>query len=110
MPYDENLVQLLRTALAEAGTPGVVEKKMFGSRAFLVWGKIFINVIGHRFMCRYHPEHHAEVCRRHDYQPKIMRGKEMKNFCTVDPADFRSEDDFYYWLHLCLACNERLAG
>ncbi len=110
MAYDESLAELMRNALAESGVPGVVEKKMFVGLAFLVRGKMCINVGRRGLMLRYDPDMHEEVCRRHDYQPKVMRGREMKSYCTVDPTDFRTEEDFYYWLRLCLAYNAKLVG
>lgn len=110
MAYDESLAELMRNALAESGVPGVVEKKMFGGLAFLVRGKMCINVGRRGLMLRYDPAMHDEVSKRHDYQHKVMRGREMKSYCTVDPVDFRTEEDFYYWLNLCLAYNEKLVG
>ena len=110
MAYDENLAGLVRTALAEAGTPGVVEKKMFGSLAFLVRGKMFINVGLTTLMCRHDPALKETLSGWPGYRPKFMKGRDMPGFCTVDPTAFQAEEDFYQWLDACLQYNEKIAG
>lgn len=53
MPYNEKLANRIREALGEL--PDVEEKKMFGGIAFIVNGKMCVNVSGDEMMCRFDP-------------------------------------------------------
>jgi hypothetical protein len=35
----------------------------------------------------------------------IMKGKELKGYCYVNPIGFWSKKDFEYWVDLCLDYN-----
>lgn len=55
MAYDLNLANKVREYLAEATALEVEEKNMFGGIAFLVDGKMCVNVSGEQLMCRIDP-------------------------------------------------------
>ncbi|SEW51560.1 TfoX/Sxy family protein [Chitinophaga arvensicola] len=108
MAYDQDLAERVRTHLA--GVPGIEteEKKMFGGLAFMVNGKMCINVSGNRLMCRFDPEQTAQLSKKRGYLPMIMKGKEYKGYCYVEPIGFKSKGNFERWINLCLDFN-RLA-
>jgi hypothetical protein len=54
MAFDEAVAERVRKALA--GSPDVVEKRMFGGIAFMVRGNMWCGVIGDRLMLRVGPK------------------------------------------------------
>lgn len=91
------------------GFPGlhIEEKKMFGGLAFMVNGKMCINVSDDKLMCRFDPESYEEISLKPGYEQMIMRGSEYKGYCYVRSEGFESEQDFRFWLELCLDYNDR---
>lgn len=104
MAYDENLASRLREALKT--TPNVMEKKAFGGLVFMVDDKMCINVSGDNLMCRYNPEDQKEVESKVGYHPMVMKEKSMPGFCFVSPEGIENEEDFEFWLKLCLDYNK----
>ena len=37
----------------------------------------------------------------------IMKGKELKGYCYVEPLGFENNKDFSWWINLCLRFNDR---
>jgi hypothetical protein len=107
MSYDEKLAGRIRNYLSALPKFKVEEKKMFRGLAFIVNGKMCINVSGENLMCRFDPGVHEQVAEKIGYQPMIMKGKEYKGYCYVEPAGFKSKRKFEYWISLCLDYNER---
>lgn len=107
MAYDMELAQRVRDYLRYV--PGITteEKKMFGGLAFLVNGKMCINVTNVGLMCRYDEQQAAIIANRKGYRPMIMKGKSLPGYCYVGPEGFSRTDDFSYWMELCLAFNEK---
>jgi GNAT superfamily N-acetyltransferase len=58
-------------------------------------------------MCRFDPESTSEIADRAGFMTMIMKGKELKGYCYVDPSGFRQQEDFEFWVNLCLDYNER---
>lgn len=107
MAYDAHLADRVREYLAAIPDIEVEERTMFGGLAFLVNGKMCINIGDDRLMCRFDPEMTAELSDRAGFLPMIMKGKELKGYCYVDSAGFRSRKDFEFWMKLCLDFNDR---
>lgn len=107
MAYDTALADKVRTYLSRCTELKVEEKKMFRGLGFMVNGKMCVNVSGQNLMCRFDPLLQEEVAAKKGFEHMIMKGKEMKGYCYIQPAGFSSEDDFQYWMHLCLDYNER---
>ncbi|MEJ1240877.1 TfoX/Sxy family protein [Chryseolinea sp. T2] len=105
MPYDTDLADRVRLHLAEVPRIKITEKKMFRGLAFLVNGKMCVNVSGDNLMCRIDPERYEIVSKRKGFKPMVMRGKEMKGYCYVSPDGFKAKKDFDYWLQQCLDFN-----
>jgi TfoX/Sxy family transcriptional regulator of competence genes len=104
MAYNEALASRVRKALAHLGN--VEEKKMFKGIAFMVDGKMCINVSGDELMCRFRPSLQETVAQRKGYRAMIMKGKQLDGYAYVSKEGFESVEDFKYWVNLCLEFNK----
>lgn len=107
MAYEERLADRVREYLSDFTTHHIEEKKMFRGLAFLVNGKMCVNVSGENLMCRFDPALEEEVLQRTGFAPVIMKGKQLKGYCYVGPEGLQSRKDFEYWINLCLGFNEK---
>lgn len=107
MAFNIELAERLRNYLLKIPGLAIEEKKMFGGLAFMVDGKMCVNVSGDNLMCRYDPEFLTVVSRRKGYLPMIMKGKEYKGYCYVEPNGFDNKNNFEFWMKLCLDFNEK---
>lgn len=107
MAYDIKVADRIRAYLARFSPFPIEEKKMFGGLAFLVNGKMCINVSGNNLMCRFDPNRKDEVAKRPGYKKVVMKGREYKGYCYVKPNGFKAEEDFSDWVNLCLEFNEQ---
>ena len=107
MAYSTKLAERIRTYLESIPKIKVEEKEMFRGLAFLVNGKMCLNVSGDNLMCRYDPAMESEVAERTGFQPMIMKGKQLRGYCYVSEDGYKSKANFEYWLKLCLDFNEK---
>lgn len=107
MAYDTDLATRVRAYLADIPTIEIAEKKMFGGLAFMVNGKMCINVSDNRLMCRFDPELTEQLSEKAGFLPMTMNGKEYKGYCYVEPIGFKSKKDFKFWITLCLDFNDQ---
>lgn len=107
MPYDTKLADRIRQYLTMFPGLKTEEKKMFSGLAFMVNGKMCINVSGEKLMCRFDPDAQEEIAEKNGFQPMIMKGKEYKGYCYVDAETCTSDQELEYWINLCLKFNER---
>ncbi|MBC7485953.1 MAG: TfoX/Sxy family protein [Cytophagaceae bacterium] len=107
MAFDIKLADRIREHLSEKNELKVEEKKMFRGMTFMVNDKMCINVSGKNLMCRFDPNLQEQVAEKTGFQTMIMKGKEFKGYCYVEPNGFKSKKDFSYWLDLCLDFNKR---
>lgn len=105
MAYDTLLACRVREYLAEFPKLDIEEKKMFRGLAFLVNGKMCINISSQNLMCRFDPMLTEDVAEKKGYLPMIMKGKEYKGYCYVEPIGIKSRKDFKFWVDLCLKFN-----
>jgi len=106
MAYDTKLADRIREYLAEIPNLEIQEKKMFRGLTFMVNGKMCINVSGENLMCRFDPKLQNEIAEKKGYQSMIMKGKEYKGYCYINPDGFRDKKDFEYIISLCLEFNK----
>ena len=106
MAYNTKVAERIREYLADLPDLKIEEKKMFGGLAFMVNGKMCVNVSGERLMCRFDPDLTQEISDKKGYAPMLMKNKEYKGYCYVDPEGFKAKADFDYWLKLCLDFNK----
>lgn len=107
MAYDLNLADRVREYLMHFPKLEIEEKKMFSGLAFLINGKMCINVSGENLMCRFDPALTPDIAERTGFLPMMMKGKEYKGYCYVEPIGFMKQKDFGFWIGLCLDFNER---
>jgi TfoX/Sxy family transcriptional regulator of competence genes len=107
MPYSTKLAERVRTYLQPIADLKIEEKEMFKGLAFLVNGKMCVNVSGEDLMCRYDPELELEVAERTGFKPMIMKGKQLRGYCYVSEEGYKSKSNFEYWLKLCLDFNSK---
>jgi TfoX/Sxy family transcriptional regulator of competence genes len=107
MAYDIKLADRIREYLA--GFPGlrITEKEMFSGLTFMVNDKMCVCVSGDNLMCRFDPALQETVAEIRGFEPMIMKGKELKGYCYINPTGLRSKNDFEYWVNLCLEYNEK---
>ncbi|MDF2515127.1 MAG: methyltransferase [Sphingobacterium sp.] len=96
MAYNNELANRVRERLAMEENIEVEEKKMFSGLSFLVNGKMCVNVSHDNLMCRYDTELEEEVSERKGFSPMIMKGKQLKGYCYVEPIGFQKHHDFEY--------------
>lgn len=107
MAYDTKLADRVRDHLAAIPKLKIKEKVMFSGVAFMVNGKMCVNVSDENLMCRIDPARREEVEERKGFVPMIMNGKDLKGYCYVSPNGFKSKKDFEYWIGLCLEFNPK---
>ena len=107
MAYNTKLADRIREHLAQFPELEIEEKEMFRGLAFMVNGKMCINVSGENLMCRFDPALTPELAERTGYFPMMMKGKETKGYCYVEPEGIRDNKDFQFWVGCCLDFNER---
>lgn len=107
MAYDTKLADKIRAYLSSFPKIEVAEKKMFGGLAFMINGKMCVNVSGKNLMCRFDPVFTEALAEKHGFLPMIMNGKKYKGYCYVEPNGFKNKNDFEFWMNLCLNFNGR---
>lgn len=107
MAYDTQLADRIREYLSNFPKLKIEEKEMFKGLVFMVNQKMCVNVSDDNIMCRFDPTLQEEVAEKNGYMPMIMKGKEIKGYCYVEPSGFKSKKDFDYWMELCLSFNAK---
>lgn len=78
---------------------------MFRGLAFMVNGKMCVNVSNDNLMCRFDPILQEEVEKRKGFRQVIMKGRTYKGYCYVSEDGCKTKKDFEFWLHSCLDFN-----
>lgn len=104
---DEKLVERVRAALADVAS--VNEKKMFGSVAFMVRGKMCVSARAERIMCRIDPSQHDAALQRKGCRTVVMRGRPYRGFVYVDSPALPTARSLKYWIRLALDYNKHQA-
>ena len=107
MPYNIKTADRVREHLAQVPGITIEEKKMFSGLAFMVNGKMCVNVTDDNLMCRFDPVLTDTLADKRGFLPMIMRGTVYQGYCYVEPEGFKSKKDFEYWINMCLDFNER---
>lgn len=107
MAYDTLLADRVREYLAGFSKLDIEEKEMFSGLAFLVNGKMCVNISGQNLMCRFDPTLTEELSEKTGFVQTIMKGKEYKGYCYVEPMGIKNKNDLEFWIDLCLDFNDR---
>ena len=105
MAYDEALAKRVKILLA--GPRRVEEKRMFGSLAFMVNGKMCVTVGKQRIMCRIDPAVHDTALQRKGCQKVVMKRREYRGFVYVDAKAVQTKPSLDYWVGLALDYNSK---
>jgi len=106
MAYSKVLAERVRKYLSGLREFQVEEKTMMGGLAFMVNGKMCINVSDENLMCRVDPALREEISRRTGYQPMVMKGRVLDGYCYIEREGTGTERELSYWLELCLDYNK----
>jgi len=97
-------VERVRVALAHV--PDVKQKKMFGSIAFMVRGKMCVSARAERIMCRIEPARHDAAVKRPGCRTVVMRGRSYRGYVHVDADALRTKRALQHWIGLALSHNQ----
>ncbi|MBC8769263.1 TfoX/Sxy family protein [Arenibacter sp. BSSL-BM3] len=106
MAYSEILADRIRKALAHL--PNIEEKKMFGSLAFIVNGKMCLTAGPQRIMCRIDPTLHELQLKKDGCTKVVMGGREYRGYIHINEQSLEKEKDFEHWIKLALEYNIQL--
>jgi TfoX/Sxy family transcriptional regulator of competence genes len=105
MAYDTKLADRIREHLAEIPNLEIEEKKMFRGLTFMINGKMCVCVSGENLMLRFDPKLQEKLSEKNGYKTMMMKGKEYKGYCYINPEGFKAKKDFEYFINLCLKFN-----
>jgi TfoX/Sxy family transcriptional regulator of competence genes len=104
MAFNEKLANRIRESLVNA--PNVIEKYMFGGVCFMVDDKMCVGVIKDEMMCRIDPNLESTVLELHGCRVMDFTGKHMKGYVYVSDEGISTQQEFDYWISLCLDFNK----
>jgi hypothetical protein len=97
VPYDEDLVNLIRELLAEED--GVIEQKMFGGLAFMIGGHMTVAASGQGGLLLHCEAGETQALLEKPHAgPMIMRGKPVKGWVRVAPEGLRTKRALGPWV------------
>ena len=105
---DSELLSRVRAALAPDSN--VKEKRMFGSTAFMVRGKLCISARAERIMCRIDPATHGAALEREGTRTVVMRGRKQRGYMYVGAESVRTTAALKYWVDLALNFNKAISS
>lgn len=106
MAYSKALAERVRKYLSGLGEFQIEEKPLMGGLAFMVNGKMCINISDENLMCRVDPALKEALSRQPGYQPMVMKGRVLDGYCYIEPEGTGTERELSYWLELCLDYNK----
>lgn len=101
MAVDEALAERVRAVLA--GTPEVVERRMFGGLAFMIAGRMACGVRGEDLIARLGPDGGAAALDEPGVRPMSFRHGPTAAFLLVSPEAVRKPADLERWIRRALA-------
>ena len=97
MAYDEALAGRIRDLVG--GEPDLTEQKMFGGLAFLIGGNMAVAASGQGgVLVRVDPEESDALIATTPAELMEMRGRSMRGWLRVAPADVSSEKELAAWV------------
>lgn len=107
MAYDTKLADKVRQHLIQFPKLQIEEKKMFAGLAFLINGKMCVNISRENLMIRFDPALQEIVAEKAGFKEMIMKGRVYKGYCYINPEGIKSKKNFDYFLNLCLDFNKK---
>ena len=96
MSFDKGLAQRIRDVLLDQD--GLVEKRMFGGIAFMVYGNMACGVVREDLMVRVGPDAYEGALGQPHARPMDFTGRPMRGMVYVDGAGLEEEDDLAAWV------------
>lgn len=103
MAYNEKIADRIRERLADI--PNAEEKFMFGGVCYMLNGKMCVGVVKDEMMCRIDPAEYESALEKHGCREMVFTGKPMKGYVFVSEEGMKTQDEFDYWINLCLDFN-----
>ncbi len=100
MAFDSLLAERIRGLIGER--EGLVEKKMFGGIAFLVYGNMSCSVHGHELIARVDPTETGRLLDNPGVRLFDITGRPMKGWLLVDSASLTNESLLALWVQRSL--------
>jgi hypothetical protein len=72
----------------------------------MVDNKTCVCVSDEKLMLRFDPKIQEEVSEKTGYETMLMKGKEYKGYCYIQPEGFKTKKDFEYLMDICLSYNK----
>jgi TfoX N-terminal domain len=107
MAYDLKLADRIREYLITIPGIKIEEKKMFRGLTFMINDKMCVCVSGENLMCRFDPALQHELAEKIGFQAMVMKGREYKGYCYVNPVGIENKRNFEFWLSLCIDFNKK---
>lgn len=96
--YDEDLADRIRELVGAESD--LTEKRMFGGLAFLVSGNMAVACGDDGVMVRVNPGEWDELVESGEADLVVMRGRPMRGWLHVDPAQLRTRTQLARWVDL----------
>lgn len=100
---DETLINRVRAGFENVSN--VKEKKMFGSTAFMVGGRMCVSVRAGRIMCRVDPSLHEGLVKIKGCRTVEMGGRKYPGYIYVDAAALGPKRALNHWIELAVKFN-----
>lgn len=78
-----------------------------GGLTFMLNEKMCIGIIKDEMMCRIAPEMQDIVLEKKGCRIMDFTGRPMKGYVMVDQYGMKSQQEFNYWINLCLDFNSK---
>ena len=104
MGYNEQLSDRIRAALMDL--PQVEEKRMFGGICYMDNNKMCIGVSNDEMMCRIGADAYEHALEKQGCREMVFTGRPMNGYVFVSNDGMKNEQEFRYWIDLCLAFNK----
>src|SRR5687767_10412560 len=98
MPYDEELADRVRSAIASIGR--TAEIAMFGGLCFTLNRHMFVGVMNDDLMVRVGPERHDETLKLKGARPMDFSGRPMKGYVFIDKGAIRDRRTLERWIKM----------
>lgn len=105
MAYNENLANRIQQKLADL--ENIEEKQMMGGLTFMYNSKMCIGIIADEMMCRIDPTLHDFVLEKKGCRTMDFTKRPMKGYVMVDNTGMKTQNEFDYWINLCLEFNNK---
>jgi TfoX/Sxy family transcriptional regulator of competence genes len=100
MAFDELLAERVRRIIGQR--EGVLEKKMFGGIAFLLYGNMSCGVHGHELIARVDPTETDRLLENPGVRLFDITGRPMKGWLLIDATSLAGESHLASWVQRSL--------